>query len=260
LLAVATKAKTLHVLDPRSPSTLTSSPSHDSIRPVRVAWISPSHLITTGFSKTATREVLLFSSAPSSLSQIGKQTLDVSPAPLFPHVDVDSGILLLYSRGERSCHAFEINPNDKVPFGRLPSFEHGTLQAGFSFAPKGRNDVKSVEAIRCLRLTPSTVEIVSFTVPRARVSIPVSAWNDTDESGQTEFFQDDVFVHTRDVETPTLEAKEWIEGKNVPLRKIDLRPEGMSLCESPILLLSSTTDILCSIGSSCDRHEGEYEI
>lgn len=173
LLAVATKTKTILLLDPRVPSSLTSTPSHDSVRPVRVAWISPTHLISTGFSKTASREVILYAlAADGKISQVAKQTLDVSPAPLFPYADMDTRILLLYSRGERSCHAFEVQPEDRVPFSPLPSFEHSTLQAGFAFLSKARNDVRAVEVLHALRLTPHTVEVVSFSVPRARVSPP----------------------------------------------------------------------------------------
>ena len=124
--------------------------------------------------------------------------------------------MLLYSRGERSCHAFEVQPSDpKNLFSRLPTFEHGTLQAGFAFLPKARNDIKAVEIIKALRLTPSTVESISFSVPRARL----------------EFFQDDVFIPTRDGETPALSAKEWVEGKDAKLRLVELRPEGLQLRE-----------------------------
>ncbi|KAL8287521.1 hypothetical protein RQP46_003379 [Phenoliferia psychrophenolica] len=228
LLAVATKSKTLLILDPRSSLPPLSTSSHDSIRPVRLAWVSPTHLISTGFSRSATREFILYATSPSSITKLGTQPLDVSPAPLFPFADLDTNIVLLYSRGERSCHAFEVQPlaESKNIFSRLPSFEHGTLQAGFAFLPKAGNDVRSVEIIKALRLTPATVETVAFSVPRARV----------------EYFQDDIFVPTRDVETPALSAQEWIEGKDAKLRMLDLRPEGLKLLsEAPITAAKAST-------------------
>lgn len=163
------------------------------------------------------REINLYSLSDSNtqVDKISSQSLDVSPAPLFPYADLDTNVLTLYARGERSCHAFEIHPEDtKQPFTRLPSFEHGTLQSGISFLPKQRNNIKGIEVLRALRLTPQTVEIVSFTVPRAKV----------------EFFQDDIFVSTRDLETPTLSIEHWVKGKNTPPQFIDLRPEGAKLC------------------------------
>lgn len=171
-LALATKSRTLHILDPRSPSPSSTftCPSHDSPRSIHVTWSSNTHIITTGFSKSATREVMLYALSPDGVKRIATRPGDVSPSPFFPFVDQDTGILFLYSRGERSCHAFEVQPEERIPFVPLPGFENGTLQTGFAFLGKKRNDVKGVEVLRALRLTPSTVEVVSFSVPRARVS------------------------------------------------------------------------------------------
>lgn len=173
LLAIATKNKQVHVLDPRSASsTLVSAAGHDSIRPVRLAWASDSHLISTGFNRAASRELILYQLKDKQLAQLGKMSLDISPAPLFPYCDIDTRIVLLYSRGDRSCLAYEVNLRPATPqeaFVKLPHFEHATLQSGFAFFPKTSNDIKAVEIVRALRLTPSTVEAVSFTVPRAKV-------------------------------------------------------------------------------------------
>ncbi|GJN89289.1 hypothetical protein Rhopal_002269-T1 [Rhodotorula paludigena] len=224
LLAVATKNKQVHVLDPRKPAdTLVSTASHDSVRPVRLAWASESHLVSTGFNRAASRELALYNldGASKQLSQLGKTSLDVSPAPLFPFVDLDTHIVLLYSRGDRSCLAYELNfspPSPYDAFAKLPTFEHASLQSGFAFLPKTRNNVKAVEIVRALRLTPSTIEIVSFGVPRAKA----------------EFFQDDIFVPTRNVEKPSMTAAEYVAGANKPLEMVDLRPEGMKpLSEAP---------------------------
>ena len=144
--------------------------------------------------------------------------MDVSPAPLFPFVDLDTNILLLYSRGDRSCLAYEVHPDEVKgkQFQKLPSFEHATLQLGWAFLPKQGNDIKEVEILSSLRLTSATVEKVSWTVPRR---------------AHGEHFQDDVFIPTADVETSTLTADEWMAGKTCPLALIDLRPEGLQPCK-----------------------------
>lgn len=98
--------------------------------------------------------------------------MDVSPAPLFPYFDLDTQILLLYSRGDRTCLAFEVHP-EAAPgkqLVKLPSFEHGTLQLGWAFLPKKENNIKGVEILSSLRLTSGEVQKVSWSVPRARVS------------------------------------------------------------------------------------------
>ncbi|GAA6011893.1 hypothetical protein JCM10207_003421 [Rhodosporidiobolus poonsookiae] len=217
LLAVSTKNKQVHVLDPRSSSTIISTSSHDSIRPVRLVWASETHLVSTGFNRAATRELKLYSLSDDgkTLSSTGKQSLDVTPAPLFPFMDVDTGILLLHARGERSCLAYEVDlaPGAKDAFSKLPSFEHGTLQSGWAFAPKTHVDVKGVEVVKGLRLSPTEVQSVSLAIPRAKV----------------DRFQDDVYVPTRNVEKPSMSAADYLEGRDKPLELVDLRPEGMEL-------------------------------
>lgn len=139
---------------------------------MRVVWASDKHVLSTGFNRAASRELILYDYDGSKLAQVGKASLDISPAPLFPYFDIDTRIALLYSRGDRSCLAYEVNLQPAAPheaFAKLPHFEHGTLQSGFAFFPKTSNDIKAVEIVRALRLTPSTAEAVSFTVPRAKV-------------------------------------------------------------------------------------------
>ncbi|GAA5861637.1 hypothetical protein JCM3774_002654 [Rhodotorula dairenensis] len=217
LLAVATKNKQIHVFDPRDvEGTIASCASHESIRPVRLAWAADRRLLSTGFTRSASRELLLFAVDEKKLVQIGKTSLDISPAALFPFVDLDTRIALLYSRGDRSCLAFELDLDPKSPqqaFTKLPAFEHASLQVGFAFLPKAHVDVKAVEIVRALRLTQKEVEIVSFTIPRAKI----------------DFYQNDVFVPTRNVEKPMLSAADWVRGKNATLEWLDLRPDGMKL-------------------------------
>ncbi|GAA5898964.1 hypothetical protein JCM8208_005439 [Rhodotorula glutinis] len=218
-LALTTKKKELYILDPRDSSTsLASAPGHDSIRPSRLAWASEEHVVSSGFNRAASRELILFHLSPSTnkLVKLGATQLDVSPAPLFPFVDLDTRILLLHSRGDRSCLAYTVNlaPKDAYDaFDKLPSFEAGGLQSGWAFLPKARGDVRKVEIVKGLRLTPSTIEVVAFTVPRAKA----------------DFFQNDIFVPTRNVEKPSMTVAEYLEGENRPLEVIDLRPEGMEL-------------------------------
>ncbi|BGP40025.1 hypothetical protein JCM10450v2_004005 [Rhodotorula kratochvilovae] len=219
LLALATKNKQVHVLDLRDASrTLISAAAHDSIRPARLAWASETHLVSSGFNRAASRELILFrlSTDEGKLEQLGKTSLDVSPSPLFPFVDLDTRLVLLHSRGDRSCLAFEANLAPSTPcdaFVKLPAFEAGGIQSGWAFLPKTRVDVRKVEIVKGLRLTPSTIEVVSFTVPRAKA----------------DFFQNDIFVPTRNVEKPSMTVQEWLDGKNTPLEVVDLRPEGMEL-------------------------------
>ena len=179
------------------------------------------HLVTSGFSRSAFREILLHRVADNGrgLEIIGKTQIDVSPAPLFPHYDPDTNILFAFSKGERTCHAYEVNTADKSkPFTKLPSFEHGQLQSAFAFLPKQTVDVGKVEVARAYRLTPASIQHVSFSIPRAKM----------------DFFQDDIFPPTLDylAPSPNVGPQEWQSGQDTKAKYVDLRPEGMPLRES----------------------------
>lgn len=220
----------LRIFDPRLPNaTETSSlgPLHDSLRPVKVIWLTSTHVITSGFSKTAFREILLhrLSGDGKTTEIIAKANIDISPAPLFPVYDEDPKILFVYSKGERTCHAFEVTnvENDQkdtkdVPtFNKLPSFEHGTLQLSFAFLPKQTVDVKNVDIMHGYRLTAGAIQYVRFSIPRAKM----------------EFFQDDIYpdCSTRELLKPddTITIDAWLAGASASERHINLRPEGMPL-------------------------------
>ena len=244
-LAVTCKDKKVRILDPRSRDATNSlaGTSHDSVRPSKVVWIDDNHVLSCGFSRSAFRELALHKIGPDGLTTLGRQTLDISPAPLFPHYDADTNILFAYSKGERICHAFEINVNDSSkPFTKLPGFEHGLLQSAFAFSPKQAVDVKKVEIAHAYRLTPNTIQSVSFSIPRAKL----------------DYFQDDIFPPTLERLKPSdVTATEWIQGKNATATYVDLQPAGLP---KRTLTLCSPGDLLTflhSIGSASTAAKGQ---
>lgn len=70
------------------------------------------------------------------------------------------------------------------------------LHQGFAFLQKNVCNVREVEFARAYRLTNTTIEPISFTVPRVK----------------TAFFQDDLFPPTRVTWDPTVNAEEWFQG------------------------------------------------
>lgn len=240
-VAAACKDKKLRILEPRKPSSneegIVTGPCHDSMRPVKVIWANSTFLITCGFSRSAFREILLHGIANDgkTIGIITKVNIDVSPAPLFPYYDQDTSILYAYSKGERTCHAFEItnlpqdnrsnsNNQEKPSFNKLPRFEHGTLQLSFAFLPKQKVNVKEVDITHAFRLTSNSVMYVRFNIPRAKM----------------DYFQDDIYNGgiTRELMRPdtSLSIEDWMNGKDPVERFVNIRPEGMPLCKS---LLSS---------------------
>ncbi|KAH8917736.1 DUF1900-domain-containing protein [Atractiella rhizophila] len=193
-IAVVTKDRVLRIFDPRNPDKMITGKTHDSPRVVRVAW-----------------EMILYKVEGEEAKVTDRLMLDVSPAILFPYTDWDTKIVFAFSRGERTLYCFEAQPDTKPHLFKLPSFDHGTLQSGWSFLPKLEVDVKKVEILKAFRLTPTSVQAVSFTVPRAK----------------GEFFQNDIFVPTADTRMSTVSPDEWLAGHNKTQPLVNMQPEGM---------------------------------
>lgn len=231
------KDKKIRVFDPRSSSDTVVGAAHDSVRPSKVVWADDEHLLTCGFTRSAFRELALHQIQGSEIVTLGRQTLDISPAPLFPHYDQDTNILFVYSKGERICHAFEINVDDKSKlFTKLPGFEDGSLQTAFAFSPKQAVDVKKVEVAHAWRLTPNTIQSVSFSIPRAK----------------SDYFQDDIFPHTLDRQRPSsITATEWLQGRDAEPIFVDLQPEGLPKCTRSLCRAEQeANECLYSVASS----------
>lgn len=111
--------------------------------------------------------------------------------------------------------------------------ECGSLQQGFAFLPKRLCKVDQVEIAKFFRLTPTSIERHGIRVPRARVR---TGYNEqmkhvANNLYQPEFFQDDIFIDTDDVEHPSQNASSWFDGVDTPLSKISLKPDQMTACK-----------------------------
>ncbi|WVO12726.1 hypothetical protein L204_100334 [Cryptococcus depauperatus] len=221
-VAVGTKDGRLLVFDPRYPTSISVGKAHDSPRPFQISWIDDQHLITIGFSRGSQRKLFLYR-LPISLSgeivTIASLTIDVSPSVLFPVYDPDTSILFAWGKGERVIQTYEIHPeNERAPIVKLPGFTGDLPQIATAFLPKRLVDWKRVEIAKAFRLTAKTLEEVSFTIPRNKL----------------EFFQDDIYVPTVDVESPSMTTAEWLDGKDALRRMIDLQPrEVIPLSQAP---------------------------
>lgn len=95
--------------------------------------------------------------------------LDVSPSILIPFYDEDSSTLFVTGKGDSTIYCYEIT--DEEPY-ICPLSHHRctSLHQGLSFLTKNHCDVASVEFCKAYRLTNTTIEPLSFTVPRIKVS------------------------------------------------------------------------------------------
>ncbi|XP_075733806.1 coronin-7 isoform X3 [Rhipicephalus microplus] len=221
LLATLCKDQKLRVYDPRR----NELPVQEGLGPTgtrgaRIIWVlGGSHLITTGFNKVSERQVSLYDSRLLS-APLTTEGIDVSPAILIPFYDEDSSTLFLSGKGDSTIFAFEVALD--APY--LFPLSHYKCTSGphqaVAFLPKLACSVADVEFARALRLTTSSVEPLSFRVPRLR----------------SELFQDDLFPDTRVTWQPALTSEEWFAGVTRAPKLVSLRPPGME-CLSAALEL-----------------------
>lgn len=103
------------------------------------------------------------------------EEFDASPALFNPFIDPDTGLLLLWARGETSIRTFDVGACwSPGAVGYTPTLLACTPfkglaapSVGLAALPKRCVDVRAVEIARVLRLSASTIEPLQFTVTRA---------------------------------------------------------------------------------------------
>ncbi|KAI9483481.1 MAG: hypothetical protein EXX96DRAFT_558330, partial [Benjaminiella poitrasii] len=207
-IATTTKEKKLRILDARTGDLIAEGASHNSIRPSRLVWLNKDRIISVGFGLGSAREVLLFDTKNLS-KPIAKKQIDISPSVMSVYFDPDCQVLFVAGRGDRTIHTYHVSDDELITLAKI---EGTTLQQGFAFLPKRTCNVRDIEIDHFYRLTPNSIEPVGVRVPRAR----------------PEYFQDDIFVPTSDIEHPAQDAASWFSGENKQTELISLQPEDMT--------------------------------
>uniref|UniRef100_T1I6B9 Coronin n=1 Tax=Rhodnius prolixus TaxID=13249 RepID=T1I6B9_RHOPR len=210
-LAAATRGSIVSVYDPRmGADPLGQGKGPGGTRGARLVWaVEGQYIVVTGFDKVSERQIMVLKSDDLStpLATVG---LDVSPAILIPFYDEDSSTLFLTGRGDSTIYTYEVC-NEPPYLNPLSHHRCSTLHQGLSFLNKKCCDVSSVEFAKALRLANTTVEPLSFTVPRIK----------------SDLFQDDLFPETKVTWEKTMTSAEWLSGCNTQQRRICLKPENM---------------------------------
>ncbi|KAH8396307.1 hypothetical protein KR222_007695 [Zaprionus bogoriensis] len=184
-------------------------------RGARITWaLEGQYIVCTGFDKVSERQISVYN-AQSLTAPLNTASLDVSPSILIPYYDEDSSTLFVTGKGDSTIYCYEIT--DEEPY-ICPLSHHrcSSLHQGLSFLTKNHCDVASVEFSKAYRLTNTTIEPLSFTVPRIK----------------SELFQDDLFPPTRITWSATLSADDWFAYNDKAAAKVSLKPEGMDTLSS----------------------------
>ena len=161
--------------------------------------------------RTSRREIKTFDKVLNLIAHIA---LDNSSAILCPIYDPDTNLVIVYGKGETSCSFYEVRQGhleylNRHTFGLTPSYSLG-------FLPKQYCNADDIEILAGFRLCATFIEKISIKVPRLK----------------KEFFQDDIFKPTLDVETPCLSIKAWFNNQEPAFRFIDLNKSKLDPCTS----------------------------
>jgi len=209
-IATACKDSKVRIYEPRSSNEPIREGGHiPPKKGARIIWVlDGQYLVVTGFTKQAQRQVLLLRS--SDLVEVAQKEFEVSPTIMIPLYDPDSSTLFVTGKGESQVFTYEVADESPYLF-ELSPYRPSGLHQGLAFLPKNVCSVRDVEFAKAYRLTDTSIEPISFTVPRVK----------------TNFFQDDLFPDTRLTWNPTLTAEEWLGGSTRQPEYVSLKPDDM---------------------------------
>lgn len=209
-LATTSKDRVLRIWDARQQTAVHSGPDIGGMLGTKVAWYGKddNKVILVGFDKNSERTIQLV-----DLKKIGEPLatlrIDNSSSVLTPVFDPDTGVLLLWGKGDTSVKFFEVN-NEGPMIHALTDHQTSVPQVGIAYLHKTTVNAKEVEIARVYKLTQTIIEPITFSVPRTK----------------KELFQDDIYTPTLSAE-PSNDAQSWFNGTDKTPIEISLQPAGM---------------------------------
>jgi len=206
LLSTTSKDKKIRIIDPRTNTVSHAFEAHTGVKGTRSSWLGHHDLLlTTGFSKTSDRQIAIYDlknmSAPLTM-----QNVDTASGMFIPFFDDDTGVLYLVGKGDGNIRYYEVVPDSKEIIYYLSEFKTSTPQLGAAFRPKTYLNVSGCEIANILKITNTSVEPISFTVPR-----------------KSDIFQSDIYPDTASgAGVPGLTADQWLSGSNAEAPKVSL--------------------------------------
>ena len=206
LVAITSKDKKLHIVDPRQSKIAVATKICDGPKPTKVEWVgNPSDecntLITTGMTSQAERQLCMWDirKMPEDGTVEGGNltmlTVDQGTGALYPFFDPGTQMLYIAGKGDSNVRYFEVVNCDPY-FHFIEAFKSTVPQKGFDFLPKRCVDVGVHEIMKGLKLESTAVQPVSFRVPR-----------------KSEAFQEDIFPDCA-AGLPAMNSDDWVAGQN----------------------------------------------
>ncbi|GAA5998293.1 uncharacterized protein JCM10292_001103 [Rhodotorula paludigena] len=211
--ATTCKDKKLRIFDPRAGSAaVTVADSHSGVKGSRVTWLgSLDRIVTTGFSRTSDRQTFLWDSRELTKGPIKQMNIDQSSGMLMPFFIPGNNVLFLAGKGDGNIRLYEL---EKDELFYLNDYTSPHPQRGMCLAPARNVNVDETEIAKIYKAVGTTVEPISFVVPR-----------------KSESFQADLFPPAP-APQPALQAREWFSGKDAPPILLDMETRQQTAATS----------------------------
>ncbi|GBG29017.1 Coronin-7 [Hondaea fermentalgiana] len=217
LLASMDRANALRVTDPRAPdqdASPLSTKAHAGAKPCFVTWLGDSpYILSSGCARMGFREFSVWDARKTGEAPLNTTKVGQGATALEPLLVEDNGVVILTGRGENTFHVYEIETLTRAVVkpehcGSSPLKPHqcqeflarGDPTTAVALAPRRVCDLGGAEWARVLRLTPNSLEPVSFTIPRA--------------SDLASYFADDIYPDARTGEAASTDTEAWLAGQN----------------------------------------------
>lgn len=190
------KDKTVRFVDARSATVAQKiENAHEGAKSIKLAYMGNfDKLVTVGFTRQSQRQFKIWDARNTS-TELKKIDIDQAAGVIMPFYDNDTSLLYLAGKGDGNVRFYElVNEN---PFCYFIAEQRSSISAkGMAWIPKRGLNIMGCETARLLKLTNSSVEPLSFFVPR-----------------KSEHFQEDLYPDTA-AAIPAHSASEWLSGSN----------------------------------------------
>lgn len=210
-LATTCKDKCIRIFDGRTGAvSSTISPAHDGAKSMKLAFLGQTgKLFSVGFTKTSMRQIKIWDPRNTS-SEIFRLELDSAAGVIMPFFDQDTNLIYLAGKGDGNVRVFEVTPEGDS-LNTITDFRSNVSAKGMAMVPKRALNILGNETARLLKLTATSVEPLSFIVPR-----------------KAEGFQDDIFPDTFSGEASHT-TEEWLTGSDQPPKTKSLNPNAAAI-------------------------------
>ncbi len=228
LIAASSKDKTLKIIDMRCQQDKFCNVSvqcHAGTKPSNNLWLNNEFIFTSGHNSSIDREIFLWDIKQMS-QPVFKERIDSSIGILSPFYDPDTQLLILAGKGDTMIRLYEFDSNSVKLFG-ISSVSVGDPFRSSVLMPKQACDLNNNEILRVLKLSDTSIQPISFTVPRKDKRV----------------FHSDLYPPSLHETPPSIDAESWLAGLNGEPQKTLISLDLKSNIPDNSALITDTIDI-----------------